>query len=37
MWKAIVRPDRASYDVGALGPKEFKVKSKPCIRTDFEI
>lgn len=37
MWKAIVWPDRAQYDIEALGPKEFKVKSKPCKREDFEL
>lgn len=37
IWKAIIRPPRAEYDLKKLGPKEFKIGEKAFKRTDFEL
>lgn len=37
MWKTIVRPDRWRYNWAELGPEEFLVKQKACVRTDIEL
>ena len=37
LWKAIIRPPRASYKYKDLGPTEFKSAGMSCIRTDLEL
>lgn len=37
LWKAIIRPPRATYTLGDLGPKEFRTCDARIIRTDIDI
>ena len=37
LWKAIIRPPRASYQYKDLGPTEFRSVNMHCIRNDIEI
>ena len=37
LWKAIIRPPRANYNVKDLGPTEFKVGDTRICRTDINI
>ena len=37
LWKAIIRPPREQYKESDLGPKEFTVGGKACVRSDLEI
>lgn len=37
MWKAIIRPPKASYEDSDLGPKEFNIGGMNVCRTDLEI
>lgn len=37
MWKAIIRPPRAKYEIDQLGPTEFNIGGMNVVRTDLEI
>jgi len=37
MWKAIIRPPRAKYELENLGPTEFNIGGMNVVRTDLEI
>ena len=37
LWKAIIRPPRAEYEMRELGPSNFKVHGMHFVRTDFEL
>ena len=34
---AIIRPPRANYEIGALGPERFRLRGRRYVRCDFEL
>jgi hypothetical protein len=37
LWKAVIRPPRAQYDVSDMGPADFMIDTLRIKRTDMEI
>jgi cephalosporin-C deacetylase-like acetyl esterase len=37
MWRAIIRPPRANYEIQDLGPIQFNIGHMNVVRTDIEI
>lgn len=37
LWKAIIRPHRATYDLADLPPEVFKVQTKKVKRTNLTL
>ena len=37
LWKAIIRPPKAHYEVTDLGPNDFIIDNLRLIRTDIEL
>ena len=37
LWKAVVRPPRAQYDIKDMGPQDFLIDTLRIKRTDIEL
>jgi hypothetical protein len=37
LWKAVIRPPRAEYDLNDMGPSDFLLETVRIKRTDIEL